>query len=159
MRTKADRRQGAALRFLWLSTINSHLSTFSPGPTTRQYPAIPGNTRTMTQFLAAYCRLTVRVLPRIQFSCRVKSPLSFAFATLSRCNDLTPNRLSMNPRQRLLLLTAYGSPLTIRGLRTPNAKTVAQTLKVSNFEALNLPPGDFRKKCSRDEPQSRPRVA
>jgi hypothetical protein len=74
MRTKADRRQGGALRFLWLSTINSHLSTFSPGPTTRQYPAIPGNTRTMTQFLAAYCRLTVRVLPRIQFSCRIKSP-------------------------------------------------------------------------------------
>jgi hypothetical protein len=41
------------------------------GPTTRQYPAIPGNTRTKVQFLAAYCRLSVRVLPRIHFSCRV----------------------------------------------------------------------------------------
>jgi hypothetical protein len=57
-----------------LSTINFQPSIFSPGPTTRQYPAIPGNTRTMVQFLAAYCRLTVRLLPRIQFSCRIKSP-------------------------------------------------------------------------------------
>ena len=36
-----------------LSTLN-----FLPGPTTRQYPAIPGNTRTMAHFLAAYCRVT-----------------------------------------------------------------------------------------------------
>ena len=43
----------------------------SPGPATRQYPAIPGNTRTKVHFLAAYCRLTVRLLPRIQFPCRV----------------------------------------------------------------------------------------
>jgi hypothetical protein len=49
-------------------------SKFSPGPTTRQYPAIPGNTRTKVQFLAAYCRLAVRLLPRNQFSCRIKSP-------------------------------------------------------------------------------------
>jgi hypothetical protein len=46
---------------------------FSTGPTTRQYPAIPGNTRTLAHFFAAYCRLTVRVLPRNQFSCRIKS--------------------------------------------------------------------------------------
>jgi hypothetical protein len=30
----------------------------------RQYPAIPGNMRTLAQFLAAYCRLSVRLLPR-----------------------------------------------------------------------------------------------
>jgi hypothetical protein len=51
----------------------SQPSTFSPGPTTRQYPAISGNTRTKVQFLAAYCHLSVRVLPRIHFSCRVCS--------------------------------------------------------------------------------------
>ena len=44
----------------------------SPGPTTRQYPAIPGNMRTKVQFLAAYCRLSVRLLPRNQFPCRIK---------------------------------------------------------------------------------------
>jgi hypothetical protein len=37
----------------------------SPGPVTRQYPAIPGNTRTLARSFAAYCRITVRVLPRI----------------------------------------------------------------------------------------------
>ena len=58
------------------STRNHQL--FSHGPTTRQYPAIPGNTRTLAQFLAAYCRLSVRVLPRNQFSCRIKSPSSLA---------------------------------------------------------------------------------
>lgn len=55
------------------SAINHQLPLFSHGPTTRQYPAIPGNTRTKVQFLAAYCRLRVRLLPRILFSCRVKS--------------------------------------------------------------------------------------
>jgi hypothetical protein len=53
------------------ATIAFRIST---GPATRQYPAIPGNTRTKVQFLAAYCRLSVRVLPRNQFSCRIKSP-------------------------------------------------------------------------------------
>jgi hypothetical protein len=47
---------------------------FSHIPTTRQYPAIPGNTRTLAGFLAAYCRLTVRVLPRILRPVRVCSP-------------------------------------------------------------------------------------
>src|SRR3984957_1281220 len=78
MRTQAVRpaifadQPTAPHRFgLW--GLDFGLPLFSHGPTTRQYPAIPGNTRTMAHFLAAYCRLTVRVLPRIQFSCRVKS--------------------------------------------------------------------------------------
>jgi hypothetical protein len=50
---------------LRLSTPNHQL--FSPGPTTRQYPAIPGNTRTEAQFLAAYCR----ILPHIAAYCRI----------------------------------------------------------------------------------------
>ncbi len=47
---------------------------FSPGPTTRQYAAISGNKRTEVQFLAAYCRLSVRLLPRNQFFCRLLPP-------------------------------------------------------------------------------------
>jgi hypothetical protein len=54
------------------------LNFFSHGPATRQYTAISGNTRTKVQFLAAYCRLSVRLLPRIQFSCRVLPPPSLA---------------------------------------------------------------------------------
>ena len=66
----------AAIRAIRVSLpFRTPISAFqiSPGPATRQYPAIPGNTRTLAHFLAAYCRLTVRLLPRNRFSCRVKS--------------------------------------------------------------------------------------
>ncbi len=60
----------------------STLNYFSPGPVTRQYAAISGNKRTKAQFLAAYCRLSVRVLPLNQFLCRVK-PLKVRSSSFS----------------------------------------------------------------------------
>ncbi len=57
---------------LWTQHSNHQL--FSPGPITRQYPAISGNKRTRAQFLAAYCRLSVRLLPRILRLVRICSP-------------------------------------------------------------------------------------
>jgi hypothetical protein len=76
-------RSAVLLPGFWALDLGLWAAFFSPGPTTRQYPAIPGNTRTTTQFLAAYCRLTVRVLPRIQFSCRIKSPDRPSFSSSS----------------------------------------------------------------------------
>jgi hypothetical protein len=63
---RASRRLRPLLSFVCFCGI-------SLGPTTRQYPAIPGNMRTKDDFLAAYCRITVRVLPHNRFSCRIKS--------------------------------------------------------------------------------------
>jgi hypothetical protein len=99
-----------------LSTINSPtINFFSPGPTTRQYPAIPGNTRTTTRFLAVYCRLTVRVLPRIQSNSSYFSFFSTRF----------------NESDRLLCVSSSSRPLAGR-LTTP---IVALNPLLSNFSS------------------------
>lgn len=85
---------------------------------TRQYP-VPHAGRTPVHFLAAYCRLTVRLLPRNQFSCRVKPRNALAFGVHAsgpkpRASCL-PIQLSKNPlRHRCTMpaFTAHGLPLT-----------------------------------------------
>ncbi len=121
---------------------------FSPGPVTRQYAAISGNKRTKVQFLAAYCRLSVRILPlilRLVRVCSLRAPLQRRSATAGPephapslapvliCQGTCPgvprmreHRLKRHPYMRMAFQLSRGTLLPT----VTNARTIRQTARV-----------------------------
>ncbi len=123
----------------------------SHGPITRQYAAISGNKRTKVQFLAAYCRLSVRILPR---NLRLVRICSLGAGLGPGAGPEGPSRLASSdsivkePASRRYTpraFTAHGLPLAAHysmghppAQPSPTLKTLSQIPMLSNHQTQIL---------------------